>query len=52
MFECGLLRNKMREYMATSLDCWLVIKYDASYSKNEYNASDSDNEGRGVDQQN
>ena len=50
MFEWVLFRNKMREYMATSLDSWLVIKYDTSDSANKYNASDSDNEGRGVDQ--
>ena len=37
--------------LATSLDGWLVIKYDGSNSKNESNASDSDNEGCKMDQQ-
>ena len=41
MFECGLLCNKMREYMAASLDGWLVIKYDGSDSENDSNASNS-----------
>ena len=27
-FECGLLWNKRREYLATSLDAWLVMKYN------------------------
>jgi hypothetical protein len=26
-FECGLLHNKMIEYLATSLDGWIVMKY-------------------------
>ena len=26
-FECGLLRNKMNEFLATSLDGWLIINY-------------------------
>ena len=27
-FECGLLRNKMKEYLATSLDGWIVMQYN------------------------
>ena len=27
-FECGLLHNKIREYLATSLDGWIVMKYE------------------------
>ena len=49
MFECGLLRNKMREYMATSLDGWLVIKYDGSDNENDSNASDSSDIGHAID---
>jgi len=26
-FECGLLRNKMNEFLARSLDGWLIISY-------------------------
>ena len=27
-FECGLLHNKMKEYLATSLDGWIVMRYN------------------------
>ncbi len=27
-FECGLLHNKMKEYLATSLDGWTVMQYN------------------------
>ncbi len=52
LFECGLLHNKMREYMATSLDGWLVIKYDGSDSENDSNTSDYDDNGHSIDRQN
>jgi hypothetical protein len=50
MFECGLLQNKMKEYMAISLDGWLVIKYDGTESENGSDASESEDEGRAMDQ--
>jgi hypothetical protein len=48
MFECGLLRNKLKEYLATSLDGWLVIKYDISVEE----ACDSEDEGYIMDGKN
>ena len=38
--------------MATSLDWWLVIKYDGSDSENDSNASDSNDIGCAIDRQN
>jgi hypothetical protein len=41
-FECGLLRNKMREYLAISFDGWIVMQY-ADDSGDEHSVhSDSD----------
>ena len=40
-FECGLLRNKMNEFLATSLDGWLIISYEKNWYENDNN-SDSD----------
>jgi hypothetical protein len=40
-FECGLLRNKMREYLATSLDGWLVIKYNLGNIHSDQDDNDS-----------
>ena len=41
MFECGLLRNKLKEYLATSLDGWLVIRYDVSDEEQSRQSGDS-----------
>jgi hypothetical protein len=47
-FECGLLRNKMREYIATSLDGWIVMRYNESAEEksvsNEERSYHSDSE--------
>jgi G:T-mismatch repair DNA endonuclease (very short patch repair protein) len=45
LFECSLLRNKLKEYLATSLDGWLVIRYESS--NNEHVSDDSDSEDAG-----
>jgi hypothetical protein len=45
MFECGLLRNKWKEYLATSLDGWLIIKYDLSEELSSSKSDISDDEG-------
>lgn len=52
MFECGLLRNKMREFLATSLDGWLVIRYESSDNEVESEDSDSEDAGHVLDHQN
>jgi hypothetical protein len=39
VFECGLLQNKMREYLATSLYGWLVMKYDRNVDEDDYSGS-------------
>ncbi len=43
-FECGLLCNKMREYLATSLDGWLVIKNNelSDYESSFHSDSEED----------
>ena len=41
-FECGLLRNKMREYLATSLDGWIVMRYNEDSTDEHSFHSDSD----------
>ena len=41
-FECGLLRNKMREYLATSLDGWIVMRYADDSGDERSVHSDSD----------
>ena len=41
-FECGLPRNKMREYLATSLDGWIVMRYHSD-SEDERSNADSAN---------
>jgi hypothetical protein len=40
LFECGLLQNKLKECLATSLDGWLVIRYKSS--ENEHVSDNSD----------
>jgi len=40
----------MKEYMATSLDGWLVIKYDGTESEHGSDASELEDEGRVMDQ--
>jgi hypothetical protein len=59
IFECGLLRNKLKEYLATSLDGWLVIKYDVSDEKlsrqsgdSEDQSGDSEDEGTVMERKN
>ena len=41
-FTCGLLRNKMKEYLATSLDGWIVMSYNEDGLENEILHSDSE----------
>ena len=52
MFECGLLRNKLKEYLATSLDGWLVIRYDVSDEEQSRQSGDSEDEGNVMDRMN
>ena len=41
-FDCELLRNKMREYLATSLDGWIVMRYNEEGLENDLMNSDSE----------
>ena len=52
MFECGLLCNKLKEYMATSLDGWLIIRYESSDDEKELNSTDSEDKGWAMDHSN
>ena len=52
MFECGLLRNKMKEFLATSLDGWLVIRYELSDNEVQSDNSDSEDAGHIMDNEN
>ena len=45
LFECSLLQNKLKEYLATSWDGWLVICYESS--DNEHFSDDSYSEDAG-----
>jgi hypothetical protein len=51
LFECGLLRNKWKEYLATSLDGWLVIKYHVSDDLRSNNPEESEDEGTRMERQ-
>jgi hypothetical protein len=52
MFECGLLQNKLKEYMATSFDRWLIIRYESSDDEKELNNSNSEDEGWAMEHSN
>jgi hypothetical protein len=52
IFECGLLRNKLKEYLAASLDGWLVMKYDVSDEELSHQSGDSEDEGTVMERKN
>jgi len=47
-FECGLIRNKMNEFLATSLDGWLIIQY-VEKDWNDQNYSDSEKDDDSIE---
>ncbi len=52
LFECSLLRNKMKEFLATSLDGWLIIRYKSSENEEQSDISDPEDACNVMDQQN
>ena len=51
-FECGLLCNKMREYLATPLDGWIVMWYNKYNADKQFQHRDSKGSAMSLDCQN
>ena len=48
-FECGLLCNKMREYLATSFNGWMVMKYNEQSDNEQSFNGDYDEHAFSID---